>query len=79
MGFVPNTFHGPALSVWLRGVPTEGAEVHAKWFGSPGRDAIRTGARSRGFDNAYGLTAPMRLDALPGKEANSGRGFPIPA
>ena len=60
-----NTFRGPALPVWLRGVPTERAEIHGNWFSSPVRDAVRTGPKSRVFDNAYGQMKAKLLDPAP--------------
>jgi hypothetical protein len=60
-----NTFRGPAPAVWLRGVPTEGNEIHGNWFSSQTRDTLRTGEKTRVSDNAYGSTKPKLLDPTP--------------
>ena len=52
-----NTFRAPQTPVVIRGVPEEACDVHRNWF--PAHDgpeqAVRAAARTRVFDNAYGL------------------------
>ena len=51
-----NTFRAPQTPVVIRGVPEDKCDVHHNWFPKHAgpANAVRAGARTNVFDNAYG-------------------------
>lgn len=49
-----NTFRDPRRHIAIRGVPSEGAEIHHNWFATEPGDAVSTGGNTRVYRNAYG-------------------------
>ena len=59
-----NTFRPAIRAVKIRGLPTEGAEVHHNWFRAPapGPAAVDSPGRTKVYDNAYGMPNPRLSD-----------------
>ncbi|MGD8237148.1 MAG: hypothetical protein PVH68_01230 [Armatimonadota bacterium] len=49
-----NTFQGNDRHVVIRGVPSDGAEIHHNWFAAPAAERIRTGGNTKVYRNVYG-------------------------
>jgi len=49
-----NTFQGKARSVVIRGVPSQGAQVHHNWFALPVEKTVISGGNTRVYRNVYG-------------------------
>jgi hypothetical protein len=49
-----NTFRGRHRPVVIRGVPSQGAEIHHNWFAGPSEKPVRTRGNTRVYRNAYG-------------------------
>jgi hypothetical protein len=49
-----NTFQGKHNHVVIRGVPSQGAEIHHNWFSGPAAEKVRTGGNTRVYRNVYG-------------------------
>ncbi len=49
-----NTFQGPQRAVVIRGVPSQGAEIHHNWFTKPAQETVGTGGNTRIWSNVYG-------------------------
>jgi len=49
-----NTFQGQARSVVIRGVPSQGAEVHHNWFALPVEKTVISRGNTRVYRNVYG-------------------------
>ena len=50
-----NTFQGTAMrAVGIRGVPSQGAEIHHNWFAKPAKETVFTGGNTRIYRNVFG-------------------------
>ena len=49
-----NTFQGKQRHVVIRGVPSQGAEVHHNWFAAPAAERVISGGNTRVYRNVYG-------------------------
>ncbi len=49
-----NTFRGKHRPVVIRGVPSQGADIHHNWFNMPAKEAVRSGGNTRVYRNVYG-------------------------
>ncbi len=49
-----NTFRGTHRHVAIRGVPSDGAEVHHNWFAAPADNAVSSGGNTRVYRNVHG-------------------------
>lgn len=56
-----NTFQGPQRAVVIRGVPSQGAEIHHNWFAKPSAESVKSGGNTRVYRNIYG--AEKKLEA----------------
>ena len=49
-----NTFQGDQRAVVIRGVPSQGAEIHHNWFAKPAKDTVASGGNTRVYRNQTG-------------------------
>jgi len=49
-----NTFQGSHRHVVIRGVPSQGADIHHDWFAGPAGEQVRSGGNTRVYRNVYG-------------------------
>ena len=50
-----NTFQGTSIkAVGIRGVPSQGANIHHNWFAKPAKETVFTGGNTRIYRNVYG-------------------------
>ncbi len=49
-----NTFLSKSRHVAIRGVPSDGAEVHHNWFANPAEKSVTSGGNTRVYRNVYG-------------------------
>jgi hypothetical protein len=49
-----NTFQGGQRAVVIRGVPSQGAEIHHNWFAKPAAQSVVSIGNTRVFRNVYG-------------------------
>ncbi len=49
-----NTFQGKVSSVIIRGVPSQGGDIHHNWFALPLEKAVGSGGNTRMYENVYG-------------------------
>jgi hypothetical protein len=49
-----NTFLGKQKAVGIRGVPSQGANIHHNWFAMPVKQTVFTGGNTRIYRNVYG-------------------------
>jgi hypothetical protein len=49
-----NTFQGKHRAVVIRGVPSQGANIHHNWFAAPAKETVFTGGNTRIYRNVYG-------------------------
>ncbi len=49
-----NTFQGKHRHVVIRGVPSQGAEVHHNWFAAPAAERVIAGGNIKVYRNVYG-------------------------
>jgi len=49
-----NTFQGPQPAVVVRGVPSQGAEIHHNWFVNPAKKPVVSGGNTRVYRNVHG-------------------------
>jgi len=49
-----NTFLGTVSAVVIRGVPSQGAEVHHNWFAKPVAETVRSSGNTRAHSNVFG-------------------------
>ena len=49
-----NTFVGKHRHVAIRGVPSDGAEIHHNWFANPAEKSVSTGGNTKVYRNVYG-------------------------
>ncbi len=49
-----NTFVGTHRHVVIRGVPSDGAEIHNNWFANPAAKSVTSGGNTRVYRNVYG-------------------------
>lgn len=50
-----NTFQGAHRAVVIRGVPSQGAEIHHNWFARPVKETVVSGGNTSVRRNVYGL------------------------
>jgi len=49
-----NTFQSTHRHVAIRGVPSDGAEIHHNWFANPAAKSVSSGGNTRVYRNVYG-------------------------
>lgn len=59
-----NTFVNSLRHVGIRGVPSDGAEIHNNWFAAPAEEAVFSTANTRVWNNAWGPEKLLQPHAI---------------
>jgi len=49
-----NTFQGAHRAVVIRGVPSQGADIHHNWFAKPAKETVISGGNTKVYRNVHG-------------------------